>query len=261
MDYNSKLKKKWSEGKSLCIGLDPVMDKLPNGIKSFFEFNKQIIDATYDIVCAYKPNSAFYEALGANGISELKKTIDYINNKYPEIVTILDAKRGDIDSTNEGYVKFAFDYLKSDAITIHPYLGKVANEPFLKRRDKGILVLCKTSNEGSSEFQNIHDLYLKVAENVANNWNTNGNCGVVVGATYSEELKKVREVTSDLPILIPGIGAQGGDLKKTIRAVKRNFIISASRSIIFASSGHDFASAAREEAIAIDKKIRAVLSE
>lgn len=253
--FLQSLQKQWAKNRFICIGLDPTVQKLPKDVSSFFKFNKSIIDETHDLVLGYKPNSAFYEALGASGIEELKKTVDYIKKVYPDKIVIFDAKRADIDSTNEGYVKFAFDYLNADAITIHPYLGKQAVLPFLERADKGIIVLTKTSNSGAGEFQDLNvlkqPLYLKVAKNVAKEWNFNGNCGLVVGATYPKELSIVRKAVGDIPILIPGIGAQGGDVKKTIKAGRdsknQGVIINVSRSVIFASNGPDFAKVARTE--------------
>ncbi len=250
----------------LCVGLDSDIEKLPTHLKTLenaiFEFNKAIIDATHDLVCAYKPNTAFYEAEGAEGIQQLKMTFDYINSTYPEIVTILDAKRADIGNTNNGYVKFAYEYLKADSITLHPYLGQEALQPFLDREDKGAIILCKTSNPGSGEFQDAkvqdakvdsgNPLYETVAKNVAEKWNGNNNCMLVVGATYPEELAAVRKIVGDMPLLIPGIGAQGGDVEKTVKAglnsQKAGIIVNSSRGIIFASSGEDFAEKARIEA-------------
>ena len=233
----------------LCIGLDPVLQKLPEKFKSlenpFFEFNKFIIDATHNLVCAYKPNSAFYEALGAEGIAQLKQTCDYIKQKYPEIPIILDAKRGDIGSTNDGYVGFAYGYLKADAITLHPYMGEKSLEPFLARTDKGCIILCQTSNDGAGEFQSIESegekLYQKVAKAVAGKWNKNGNCLLVVGATYPEELKQVRQIIGDeMTLLIPGIGAQGGDIESTLKAglnsSGKGLIINSSRGIIYSEN-------------------------
>lgn len=230
--FLDKLKGKWAENKFVCIGLD----------KADFEFNRNIIDQTLDLVCAFKPNAAFYEAEGTAGLETLKKTIQYIQEKSPEIPIILDAKRGDIGNTNEAYVKAIFDDLDVDAVTVHPYLGKEALEPFLQRTKKGIIVLVKTSNPGAGEFQDLmvdgKPLYQVVAEHVATEWNTNGNCAVVVGATYPQELQKVREIVGDMPILVPGIGAQGGDLENTIsnglNSQKQGLIISSSRGIIFA---------------------------
>lgn len=263
MDFNEKIKKKWNEGKSICVGLDPVMENLPEGIVDFFEFNKEIIDATFDLVAAYKPNTAFYEGMGIKGIEALQKTSEYIKQKYPDVVIILDAKRADIGNTNEGYVKFAFDFLNSDAITLHPYLGKEALSPFLKRKDKGLFVLCRTSNPGAGEFQDILSkdipLYQIVAQEISSNWNENGTVGLVVGATYPEELLEIRNIDSEIPLLIPGIGAQGGDLEKTVKYAKRNFIISSSRGIIFASKKSDFAKAAREETLKLSEDIKKYL--
>lgn len=272
--FIDKLKQKWNEGKFVCVGLDTDYNKLPESIKtsskreSVLNFNKAIIDQTADLVCAFKPNTAFYEAIGAEGIAALEETNRYIAEKYPNIPIILDAKRADIGSTNDGYVNMAFETLKADAVTLHPYLGKEALAPFLGREDKGVIILVRTSNPGSDEIQNLEmngkPLYLLIAENVAKNWNTNGNCAVVVGATYSEELKKVREIVGDIPILIPGIGAQGGDLeasvKNGINSQKQGIIIAVSRSIIYASSGEDFAQKAREETEKLHNEIRRILN-
>lgn len=244
----------------VCIGLDSNIPKLPDHLKkkdnAQFEFNKVIIDATYDLVCAYKPNSAFYEAYGDLGIHQLKMTCDYIREKYPNIYIILDAKRADIGSTNQGYVTYGFDWLGADAVTLHPYLGYEAMKPFLDRADKGSIILCRTSNPGAGEFQDLKidgkPLYKIVAERVVNEWNTNGNCFLVTGATYSEELAEIRKIAGDMTFLVPGIGAQGGDVEKTVKAglnsQKAGLIISSSRGIIFASKGEDFAEKARKEA-------------
>ena len=245
MTFLQKLQKAIAKNNSLlCIGLDPDPSKFPQGVNDIFQFNKAIIDATADLVCAYKPNSAFYEALGDKGIKALQKTIEYIHHRYTCIPVILDAKRGDIDSTNNGYVTFAFEFLGADAITLHPYLGQEALAPFLTREDKGCIILCKTSNKGSGEFQDLQTngkpLYLRVASRVAKIWNTKNNCLLVVGATYPEQLKEVRKVAPGLFLLIPGVGAQGGDLEVTLknglRGDKSGLIICASRSIIFAKS-------------------------
>lgn len=263
--FISKLEKGWAKGKFVCIGLDPVESKLPKGVKSFYKFNKAIVDATHDLVIAYKPNSAFYEALGPRGIEELKKTIAYIKNKYPDVLVILDAKRADIGSSNEGYVTFAFEFLGADAVTIHPYLGKEAVQPFLDMKNKGVIVLARTSNPGASEFQDIKNkkgepLFLTVAQKVAKDWNINGNCALVVGATYPKELALIRKAVGDIPFLIPGIGAQGGDVDKTVKAGmdsnKQGIIINSSRAIIFASSGADFADVARQKTIQLGNQIK-----
>lgn len=251
----------------VCVGLDSDINKLPEYLKTVehpqFEFNKKVIDATHEYVCAYKPNSAFYEATGIKGIEELKMTFDYINNTYPEIVTILDAKRADIGNTNEGYVKFVYEYLKADSVTLQPYLGGEALKPFLDNIDKGCIILCRTSNPGAGEFQDLtvdaEPLYKRVARQVAVTWNSNNNCLLVVGATYPEELAEVREVVGDMTLLIPGIGAQGGDIEKTVRAginsKKAGMIINSSRGIIFAGSGTDFAEKAKEETIKLRDEI------
>jgi orotidine-5'-phosphate decarboxylase len=248
----------------LCVGLDPQLNKLPEHLQKekypFYAFNKAIIDATHELVCAYKPNSAFYEALGPDGILQLKMTADYIHKAYPEIPIILDAKRGDIGSTNDGYVKFIFDYLNMDAVTLHPYLGSESLKPFLSIKDKGMIILCKTSNPGAGEFQdalvNGEALYVRIAKTVSGEWNENNNCLMVVGATYPSELKDIRRIAPHMVFLIPGIGAQGGKVSDVMEngldERKRGLIISSSRSIIFASSNENFAETAREES----KKLR-----
>ena len=261
--FFTKLETCWRRGNFVCVGLDSDYEQLPEIIKAgravedaLFHFNREIIDATHDLVCAYKPNSAFYEAQGEAGVRALFQTVRYVRETYPHIPVILDAKRGDIGSTNAGYVQSAFDYLGMDAITVHPYLGREALAPFLARREKGIIVLVRTSNPGAGEFQDIpvgpeqEPLYMVVARRVAQEWNSHGNCAIVVGATYPDELRRVRFLVGDLPILIPGIGAQGGEVAATVKAGQdsrgRGMIISASRSIIFASQGSNFAEAARE---------------
>jgi len=273
-----------SKGKFVCVGLDSKLTNIPKAVQvldpdnknafmglaveaTLLKFNQRIIDATCDIVCAYKPNSAFYEEWGPEGMSALKKTVDYIHEVAPDVIVIYDCKRGDIDSTNLGYVGGAFQYLGADAITIHPYLGREACQVFLDQRDKGIFVLCRTSNSGAEEFQDLHvitdhtkdvrvPLYNYVARRVNDTWNRNGNCGLVVGATYPRELREVREIVGkDIPILIPGIGAQGGDLQATIENAGRQFIINSSRGIIFASKNKDFAEAARRETEKLHKLI------
>lgn len=262
MDFKSKLSEATKRNNSLlCVGLDPDYDKLPASIKqssqSLFEFNKAIIDAAADVVCAFKPNSAFYEAAGADGITELQKTCAYVSEKYPDIPVLLDYKRGDIGNTNDYYAKFAFDYLGVDATTIQPYMGREANESFLKYKDKGIFVLCRTSNPGSGEFQDLEPggskLYEIVATRVAQEWNKGGNCHLVVGATYPGELAAIRSIVGDdMIILAPGIGAQGGDVEASVSAGVNShgegLVINSSRGVIYASSGDDFAEAARAEA-------------
>ncbi len=264
MDFLQKLDAAVEKNNSLlCVGLDPDESKLPVSQKSYFEFNKAIIDATASLVCAFKPNVAFYEAKGVEGIEALKQTCGYLKQQHPDIPIILDFKNGDIGNTNSYYTEFAFDYLGVDAITIQPYQGQTALQPFLDRKDKGIIVLCKMSNEGSGEFQDLEvngrKLFLEVAENVATKWNTNGNCLLVVGATYPDELAQVRALVSDMTILVPGIGAQGGDieaiLKAGLNANGKGLIINSARDILYASNGDDFAEAARTQATATRDEI------
>ena len=260
--FITKLEACWKRDNFVCVGLDSDYEQLPDVIKSgrpvedaLFHFNREMIDATHDLVCAYKPNAAFYEAQGEAGLRALINTVRYARETYPQIPVILDAKRGDIGSTNMGYVQSAFDYPGVDAITVHPYLGREALAPFLARKDKGIIVLVRTSNAGAGEFQDLpvgteqEPLYMVVARHVVQDWNSNGNCAIVVGATYPDELRRVRAVVGDMPILIPGIGAQGGEVAATVKVGQDSrgwgMIISASRSIVFASRGSDFADAAR----------------
>ena len=261
MDFSQKLEKIVTKNNSLlCIGLDSDWEKLPKAVKQSeypqYAFNKAIIDATHDLVCVYKPNSAFYEYLGSEGVRQLKLTCDYIHDQYPEIPIILDAKRADIGSTNKGYVSYAFDYLRADAVTLHPYLGKEALQLFLDQKDKGCIILCRTSNPGADEFQDLRVggelLYKNVARKVSQEWNIYGNCMLVLGATYPEELNQVRNIVGDMTFLVPGVGVQGGDIKKTVALGKnskgRGLIINSSRGIIFAGSEADFAEKARQEA-------------
>ena len=270
------IRARWDEGKFVCVGLDSDYDKIPEVIRKqhssiedgIFEFNKAIIEATNDLVCAYKPNTAFYEAYGDEGFRALKRTCDFIHEVASTVPIILDAKRGDIGRTNEMYAKFAFDWLQADAITVSPYLGGAALGPFLDRADRGIIILCKTSNPGSGEFQDmaVHvneesiSLFEEIAKNVSRIWNKNGNCALVVGATYPEELRKVRSLAGDMPILIPGIGKQGGDLEKSILfgrdSKKQGIIINSSSGIIFASNNSDFAEAARQETLRLHEAIK-----
>ena len=271
-NFIQMLKARWAEEKFVCVGLDSIYEKIPINVREHFHdmpitggvlrFNKKIIDSTHDLVCAYKPNIAFYERYGAPGIETLKETVSYIHFKDPEIPVILDYKRGDIGNTNEGYVKSAFEYFEADAVTVNPFLGKEAMQPFLNCKDKGIIILCKTSNKGSDEFQNLpvivdfdlketKPVYEYIAENVADHWNENHNCLLVVGATYPGELKKVRAIVGDMPILIPGIGTQGGNLEEALDAGfdsnLEGVIINSSSGIIYASNGDDFAEAARNK--------------
>ncbi len=241
----------------VCVGLDSDRSKLPKKFLQSdhpqFEFNKTIIDVTYDLVCAYKPNTAFYEARGDRGIKELKMTCDYINQTYPDIPIILDAKRGDIGNTNEGYVEYVFDYLQADAITVMPYMGIESLATYFNRKDKGIIVGCHSSNPGAKEFQEkyiIPDydpgsspqifLYQYVAEELMKQHGNNPNCMIFMGATYPKQLQKIREIVGDMTFLVPGVGIQGGGVNETIthglNSHKKGMIINASRSIIFAEN-------------------------
>ncbi len=268
MTFEKKLDQRIEQVKScVSVGLDSDFAKIPEFFKekyqskqeAIFQFNKAIIDQTHDLVCAYKPNIAFYEAEGEEGLAALKQTVEYIKSIDASIITIVDAKRGDIGNTNQAYIQALFNKLQFDAVTVHPYLGRQALAPFLKQKDKGIIVLCRTSNPGADEFQDLAvdsklgrvPLYQAVANQVAADWNQHNNCALVVGATYPKELSIVRTLVKDLPILIPGIGAQGGDVEKTVKAGQdeqgRGMIINSARSIIFASSQKDFAQIARQK--------------
>lgn len=261
MNFITKLTTRVEKSNSLlCVGLDPVISKLSEEFKNqdnpLFAFNKSIIDRVCNHVCVFKPNSAFYEGIGSKGVHELKLTVEYIQKTYPDIPILLDAKRADIGNTNNGYVDYAYSYLGVDAITLQPYLGKEALEPFLSKKDKGAVILCKTSNKGAGEFQDINiegkPLYLHIAKTVSTNWNNNHNCLLVVGATYPEELRKVREVAGDsMWFLIPGIGAQGGDIEKTVingqNSKGMGMIISASRSILYSDHPEQEAKRVKDE--------------
>jgi orotidine-5'-phosphate decarboxylase len=232
----------------LCVGLDSDFSKIPDSFKTSampqFEFNKWIIEETNEYAASYKMNIAFYEARGDQGIKELKETMEYLKVYYPEIFTICDCKRADIGNTNQGYVDSLFDWFGFDAITLHPYLGEEALVPFLERGDKGCIVLCRTSNLGASELQDLvvegKPIWQIVAERVSEVWNKKNNCMLVVGATYPEEMKKIREIAGDMTFLVPGIGAQGGDLESVMKAGLNSeglgLIINSSRGIIFANN-------------------------
>lgn len=245
----------------LCVGLDPVLSQIPERFRAakfpLFEFNKWIIEQTAKYTSAYKPNMAFYEARGVQGLIELESTVQYLRASYPEIVTICDAKRGDVSNTNKAYVVAIFDSLNFDAVTLHPYLGKEALEPFLARRDKLCIVLCRTSNAGAGEFQDLESsgkpLWQTVADRVANNWDTDGNCMLVVGAPYLEDMRKIRSIAPHTTFLVPGIGALG-DVPAVVSAGLsvngRGLILTCSNEIIFSA---DPAAAARCFRDAINK--------
>jgi orotidine-5'-phosphate decarboxylase len=264
--FSDKLLHRWKQRNSLvCVGLDTDLEKLPISIRSdkypIFAFNKAIIDATHDLVCCYKPQIAFYSAFGAE--NQLEMTFQYLRATYPEIPSILDGKRGDIGSTAEMYAKEAFDRYKADALTVNPYMGGDTLEPFLRRTDKGILILCKTSNPGSDEIQGLEVngelIYERIAHLAQNRWNLNNNVCLVVGGTYPEELRTVRNIAPDIPILVPGVGAQGGNIKEIVKAGvtddRTGLIINSSRNIIYASSEVDFAEAARAATLKLRDQI------
>ena len=242
----------------LCVGLDPGPAKFPTHLctrpDAVFEFCRAIVDATADLVCCFKPQFAHFAAQRAE--DALERLIAHIHVTHPGVPVILDAKRGDIGSTAQHYAAEAFERYGADAVTVNPYLGRDSVQPFLDRADKGVIVLCRTSNPGARDLQDLdvggRPLYQHVAQLVARDWNTNGNCAVVVGATYPEELREVRALVGDMPILVPGVGAQGGDVEAVIRNGKNaqggGLIISSSRAILYAGSGEDFAHAARREA-------------
>lgn len=269
MKFQQKLNKIIQKNNSLlCVGLDPDLDKIPQHLLKLddpiFAFNKDIIDSTHDLVCAYKPQIAHYAASGVQGIQSLLKTIDYLLNNHSAIPIILDAKRGDIGSTSQLYAKEAFDIFKADALTVNPYLGLDSLIPFLERKEKGIIILCKTSNKSASDFQDLkisNDLpiYLYIAKKV-NEWNqTYKNCLLVVGATWPKQLKEIRKILPSMFFLVPGIGAQGSDIEKTLnnglRKDKSGLIIHSSRAIIYASTKANFASESRKVAMKLKQEI------
>jgi orotidine-5'-phosphate decarboxylase len=261
MKFTEKLLSASRRNKSLlCIGLDPDVKLMPEA--GLFDFNKAIIDATVDLVCAYKPNLAFYEALGIEGLGVLQKTVEYV----PDFIPVIgDGKRGDIGNTARAYARALFEIFGFDAATVSPYLGYDSMEPFFEYEDKGVFILCRTSNPGAVDFQSLvnnqgRPLYEIVAQK-AKEWDTHGNIGLVVGATYPDELITVRQLCPEMPLLIPGIGIQGGDLgasvKNGVDAQGEKAIIAISRQILYASKEKDFDQAARH----IAQKIRDDINE
>lgn len=266
--FVSRLAAAWQRNDSLvCVGLDPEPERFPAAVareaKPILAFNKAIIDATADLVCAYKPQFAHYAAQGAE--DQLRLTIEYIQSAHPQVPVILDSKRGDVGNTAERYAIEAFDRYRADAVTVNPYLGADSLEPFLKREDKGVIVLCRTSNPGAREIQDLEvngrRLYHAVAELAAKHWNSRGNCMLVVGATYPRELAEVREIVGDMSLLVPGVGAQGGDVAQAVTNGQTTkgtgLMISSSRAILYASAGADFAKAARDATAKLRDQINA----
>ena len=270
--FNQQLQSAWaSQGSMLCVGFDPDPKRLPPSLQGkpegIYEFCREIADATADLVCAFKPQFAYFASQRAE--AQLEKLIQHLKDKYPHIPVILDSKRGDIGSTADHYALEAFDRYGADAVTVNPYMGFDTIEPYLKHAGKGVIVLCRTSNPGGSDLQflnvapNGEPLYLHVAKLAAQQWNQSGQISLVVGATFPEEISKVRAIVGEMPLLIPGIGAQGGDIDATVRAGKisdkpgTGMIINSSRAILYASSGSDFAEAARTVAMSTRDALRA----
>ncbi|MBU1164900.1 orotidine-5'-phosphate decarboxylase [Patescibacteria group bacterium] len=263
MTFIKNLKASWDKKNSLvCVGLDTDLEKIPEHLKTHekaaFEFNKTIIDATVDFASSFKFQYAMYA--GSDTIDQLKESINYVKQNYPDMPVILDAKRNDIGNTAKMYAKQAFEILSADAVTVNPYMGGDTLEPFTDYKDKGVIVLCRTSNPGAKDLQDLEvegkKIYQIVAEKVANEWNKNKNLLVVVGATYPKELKEIRKIIGDMPILLPGIGAQGGDVKAVMDNGKdsngQGLIVHSARGIIYAGSDEKFAENAAEKA----KKLR-----
>ena len=261
--FTQQLQSAWaSQGSMLCIGLDPDPKRLPPSLQGkpegIYEFCREIADATADLACSFKPQFAYFASQGAE--AQLEKLIAHLKHKYPKIPVILDSKRGDIGSTAEHYAMEAFERYGADAVTVSPYMGFDSVEPYLRHAGKGVIILCRTSNPGGSDLQFLNvapggePLYLHVAKLAAQKWNRSGQISLVVGATFPEEIAKVRAVTGEMPLLIPGIGVQGGDIDATVKAGSiankpgTGMMINSSRAILYASSGSDFAEAARKVA-------------
>ena len=268
MHFMTALAAAWRDRNSLlCVGLDPDPAKFPAHLQgrpdAIFEFCKAIVDATADTVCCFKPQIAYFAARRAE--DQLEALIAHIHEKHPATPVILDAKRGDIGSTAEQYAIEAFERFRADAITVNPYMGRDSVDPYLAYPDKGVILLCRTSNAGGSDLQFLdvtgpqggEKLYERVARLVARDWNASGNCALVVGATFPAEIARVREITGDLPLLVPGIGAQGGVIEATVKAGRTKagtgLMINSSRAILYAgvkeNSGEHFADQARRVAI------------
>lgn len=249
----------------LCAGLDPEPEKFPARLRgsadATFEFCRAIVDATADLVCAFKPQIAHFAARGEE--SALQRLIEHIHVEHPGVPVILDAKRGDIGSTAEYYAAEAFDRYKADAVTLSPYLGRDSVQPFLDRADKGVVLLCRTSNPGAADVQDLPvdgmPLYQRIAKLIDNEWNGNGNCLLVTGATWPGEIGQIRALVGDMPLLVPGIGAQGGDVAAVVKNGQdthgNGLLISSSRAILYASNGENFADAARAAAISLRDEI------
>ena len=273
--FTEQLANAWRQQDSmLCVGLDPDPKQFPASLKgeggAILAFCREIVDATADLVCAFKPQIAYFAAHGAE--DQLEQLIDHIHRQHPQVPVILDSKRGDIGSTADQYAIEAFERYQADAVTVNPYMGFDSIEPYLKYANKGVIVLCRTSNPGGSDLQflEVNDpahsgelLYQRVARLATSQWNKTGQLGLVVGATFPEEIAKVRSIVGDMPLLIPGIGAQGGDIPSTVKAGSvmnepgTGMIINSSRAILYASKDTNFADAARKVALATRDALRA----
>ncbi|QSX78589.1 orotidine-5'-phosphate decarboxylase [Agrilutibacter solisilvae] len=266
MTFMQALRARWNDAATLvCVGLDPEPARFPAHFAAdpdaVFNFCRAIVDATAPYVCSFKPQIAHFAALGAE--DALARLIAHVHAMHPGIPVILDSKRGDIGSTAQHYASEAFDRYLADAVTANPYLGRDSVQPFLDRADRGVVVLCRTSNPGAGDLQDLlvagQPLYQHVAAKVANEWNTHGNCALVVGATWPEQLREVRAIVGDLPFLVPGVGAQGGDVAAVVGNAKTadgtGLIVSSSRAILYASRGDDFAQAAADAARALRDEI------
>ena len=260
MNFIDKLHRRWREADSLlCVGLDPDPARFPEALvddpAALYSFCRDIVDATAEYACAFKPQIAYFAAHN-DGEAALQRLIAHINGAHPDVPVILDAKRGDIGSTAERYAVEAFDRFGADAVTLNPYMGRDSAEPFLRRNDRGCIFLCHTSNPGARDFQELdvdgRPLYQHIAQAIARDWNADGNCALVVGATFPEELKVIRGLVGDMPLLIPGVGAQGGDVEAVVRqgatADGTGLVINSSRGILYASSGAGYAEAAASSA-------------
>ncbi len=273
MGFIGQLRARWETSNSLvCVGLDPDRARLPDAFvedddDALFSFCRDIVDATAEFACAFKPQIAYFAARNGGEVA-LQRLIAHVNGSFPDIPVILDAKRGDIGSTAEQYAVEAFDRYGADAVTLNPYMGRDSAEPFLQRNDRGCVFLCHTSNPGARDFQELsvsdgsgggEPLFQRIARTIATQWNTAGNCALVVGATFPEELKVIRSIVGDMPLLIPGIGAQGGDLEATVRNGKDadggGLVINSSRGILYASQGADYAEAAGHAARSLRDRI------
>lgn len=256
-------------GSLVCVGLDPEWERIPSRFKEdpfpVFAFNRWVIEQTHAYAAAYKPNMAFYEARGTQGLRELELTMEYLRSEHPAVFTVCDAKRGDIGNTNRGYVSSIFDGMGFDAVTLHPYLGREALMPFLERRDKVSIVLCRTSNPGAGELQDLscdgRPLWETVAVRVSSEWNSAGNCMLVVGATYPEEMRRIRAIAPEVAFLVPGVGAQGGDVAAVVAAgldaKGKGLLISSSRGIVFSEDPAGAARALRDEINAAREAVHA----